>query len=420
MNLVSSPVLLSGVHLGDGRPMDVLLDDTVIKAVEAAGTLSGSAAEHVNLSGYLLLPAPAEPHAHLDKAYSADTVANPTGDLAGAVDAWLRHRPAMSRAEIRDRAQRAVEAYVTNGATAIRTHVDIGGPAGLTGLDAITEMRAAVAELCHVQVVAFAANPLTGPAGADNRALLAEALSAGADVVGACPGLDPDPAGCIDVCLSVAAAYGAPVDLHIDESLEAQPCTLALLVAAVRHTEFPYPVTASHCVSLAMMPTDEARRLADDVAAAGISVICLPQTNLYLQGRDHLNSPPRGLTAVHLLRAAGVRVAAGGDNLQDPFNVLGRADPLENAALLVLAGHDRPETAYAAISSVARTVLGLPPVAIRPGAPAELLAIKAASLRQAVAEATADRVIVHSGRVVARTATTRTVVKGDTREPAEL
>ncbi|MFC7758635.1 hypothetical protein ACFQY4_12070 [Catellatospora bangladeshensis] len=100
-------------------------------------------------------------------------------------------------------------------------------------------------------------------------------------------------------------------------------------------------------------------------------------------------------------------MAAGGDNLQDPFNILGRGDPLETAALLVLAGHDDPATAYGAVSSQARQAMGLPAVAVAPGAPAELLAIRAGSVREALATATADRVVVHAGRVVARTAVHR-------------
>ena len=42
-----------------------------------------------DLAGMLLLPAMAEPHAHLDKALTAERVPNPTGDLAGAIDAWI-------------------------------------------------------------------------------------------------------------------------------------------------------------------------------------------------------------------------------------------------------------------------------------------------------------------------------------------
>ena len=34
------------------------------------------------------------------------------------------------------------------------------------------------------------------------------------------------------------------------------------------------------------------------------------------------------------------------DNVQDPFNLVGRSDPLETASLLVLAAHETPEIAY--------------------------------------------------------------------------
>lgn len=419
-------LLLRSAMLPDGRVVDVRIRDGFIEEVSQADLTADAglapdsdltpdadcagtslADEIVDLSGHLLLPAPAEPHTHLDKAYTAGVAANVAGDLGAAVAAWLRHRPSMTAADIAGRATRAIRSYVANGATAIRTHVDVGDDLGLRAVDAVLSCARDVAGLCDLQVVAFIGSPLAGLAGAAHRGLLRDALAAGAGVVGACPGRDPDPAGSIDVCLSIAADAGAPVDLHIDEGLEPEPCTLALLSDAVTGSGFPYPVAASHCVSLGMMADDVARALADRVAKAGVAVICLPPTNLYLQGRDHAVAPPRGLTALRTLRAAGVTVAAGGDNLQDPFNCLGRADPLEVAALLVLAGHDRPETAYASVASAARAALGLAAVQVGPGAPAELLAIRARSVRAAIAESPSDRVVIHTGRMVARTATTR-------------
>lgn len=408
-------LLLRDVTLSDGRRADVRLRGPVIEAVDPPGAgailAAGAAQAHhdtADLAGYLLLPAPVEVHAHLDKALTADQVANPTGDLMGAVVGWLRHRPSMSTGDIAARARAAVRSYVGNGATVIRTHVDIGEDIGLRALEAVLAVRTEVAAFCAVQVVAFSATPLTGVAGAAHRALLREALACGADAVGACPGLDPDPAGSIDACLAVAAQYAVPVDLHIDEWLHPDPCTLALLADAVLATRFPYAVVASHCVSLAMMAPTRIKEIADRVAAAGIAVACLPQTNLYLQGREHESAPPRGLTAVKALREAGVTVVAGGDNLQDPFNCLGRADPLEAAALLVLAGHDSPADAYASVSTHARRALGLAPVTITPGAPAELLAIRATSVREAIATAHPDRLVIQAGRIVARTALRRT------------
>ncbi len=394
---------LRGAALADGRQVDVLLRGAHIEAVGPAdpphSALPQASGETLDLRGYLLLPAPVEAHAHLDKAYTAGAVDNPGGDLMGAVHGWLRYRETLTAQEIRARANDAVRAYAGHGATAIRSHVDIGGGLGLRALEALGSVQSCV----PVQTVAFAANPLSGVDGADNRAMLRDALQAGAHGVGACPGLDPDPQACIEFCLELAQEYSVPTDMHIDEWLEPDPCALALLAKIVTANGFPGRVTASHCVSLGMMPTEQARAIAESVAQAEIGVVCLPQTNLYLQGRRHDCAPPRGLTALRVLREAGVVVAAGGDNLQDPFNPMGRADPLETAAMLVLAGHDSPQQAYAAVSDHARDLLGLPAVTISPGSPAELLAIRAGCLREALATAHPERLVISAGRVVART-----------------
>jgi cytosine/creatinine deaminase len=114
----------------------------------------------------------------------------------------------------------------------------------------------------------------------------------------------------------------------------------------------------------------------------------------------------RGLTALRPLLDAGVTVAGGGDNLRDPFNPVSRADPLETASLLVTAGHLTPEEAYTAVSTGARAAMGLPEVQVAPGFPAELLAIQASSLGEAIAGGT-SRVVLHQGRMVSRTTVTR-------------
>ncbi|GIH06432.1 cytosine deaminase [Rhizocola hellebori] len=394
----SGTLLLRGVTLEDGRHTNVLLRGNVIEAV---GAQAGD--ETLDLEGYLLLPAPAEAHAHLDKAYTADVVPNPAGDLMGAVEGWLRHRPTLTAQDITDRATAALRAYLAHGATAVRSHVDIGEGIGLRALEAVVALKTPVTP----QIVAFAGTPLSGVDGAQNRAMLRDAMAAGAHAVGACPGLDPDPKACIEFCLELAQAHLVPTDMHVDEWLDPDPCALALLAEIVLASSFEQQVTASHCVSLGMMPAAQARAIAETVAQAGIGVVCLPQTNLYLQGRQHDFAPPRGLTALSVLRQAGVVVAAGGDNLQDPFNPMGRADPLETAALLVVAGHHSPQQAYAAVSDHARHVLGLPAVTISPGSPAELLAIRAGSLREALATTHPERLVISAGRVVARTSIQR-------------
>jgi cytosine deaminase len=253
-----------------------------------------------------------------------------------------------------------------------------------------------------LQIVALCTRPVTGRAGANNRATLVDALAAGADLVGGAPAIDPDPFVAVDTLADLAADAGVGLDLHIDETIDPTTFTMARLIEVVRGG-FPHAVTASHAVSLGVQPVDRQREVARALAELGVSVVALPQTNLFLQGRGQGAAAPRGLTAVRQLLDAGVPVAAGGDNLQDPFNPMGRADPLETASLLVIAAHLLPAEALRAVNETGRTVLGLPQVSVNVGCPADLVALRAGSDNGAVASASPERLVFRGGRVVART-----------------
>ncbi len=402
-------VLLRGVTLVDehgspgSAPADVLLRGPVIDEVAAAGSLTaGPDATVVDLAGHLLLPAAVEAHAHLDKAFLADIVTNETGDLLGAIAAMEAARPRLNVPETAARAERAARLLAANGVGLVRTHVDVTLDHGLTSVEALVQVRDRVADVIDVEIVALAGWPVVGTAGREQRALLEAALDAGADLVGGCPHLEDggDVRGATETLLGLAAERGVAIDLHTDEGLDPGVLGLVDLAELVVATGFPHGVTASHCVSLAMHPVRRQQEVAELVAAAGISVIALPATNLYLQGRDRQECMPRAVTAVKALRAAGVNVAAGADNLQDPFNPLGRADPFETAGLMVLTTHTAPADAWAMVSDRARTALGRSRAGVAPGQPADLLAVPAASLRQAIAFAPGDRQVWHAGRPV--------------------
>src|SRR5688500_19581514 len=87
--------------------------------------------------GYLILPAFAEPHAHLDKAFLAERVPNPTGDLMGAILAMEAARSTITVEDTIERAERAARLMLANGTTAIRTHADATPGAGLTSVEAL-------------------------------------------------------------------------------------------------------------------------------------------------------------------------------------------------------------------------------------------------------------------------------------------
>ena len=166
-------------------------------------------------------------------------------------------------------------------------------------------------------------------------------------------------------------------------------------------------MTASHCVSLGSLEPELLAEVIAEVRAAGLGIVSLPITNLYLQGRDHPRSRPRGIPALRALLDAGIDVAAGGDNLRDPFNPMGRADQFETTSLLITAGHLDAESALGAVTSGGRTVLGLPPAGPTVGANANLVAVKAESLADALAGPGDARIVIHNGRLVGRTTVDR-------------
>ncbi|MGH8956906.1 MAG: amidohydrolase family protein [Microbacterium sp.] len=393
-------MLLRRTTLLDGSRADVRLDGETIAEVRADGGLDQ--VDAIDLSGYVLLPAPVEPHAHLDKALTAGRVKVQPGDLETAIEAWHEQRRGLGADDIARRAEAAALTSLARGVTAIRTHVDVGEGIELRAAKALIEVRDRLHPLLDIQVVALS-YPLAGPGeAAENRALVRKALELGVDVVGGAPHIDPDPVGHIEVCLELAAEFGRPVDLHMDEHMRASSIDL-LDLACMTGEGFAQPVTASHCVSLGLQPPDLQRRAAADVARAGISVVSCPGTNLHLQGRELRTATPRGITALKALLEAGVTVAGGGDNVQDFFHPLGCGDALQTASLLVLAGQLDVPTAYRLVSENARAVLGLRAVTVEPGSPAELLAVAGGSLREAIASTTEDRLVFRRGRLVERT-----------------
>ena len=394
--------VLRDARLVDGRRVNIEIVDGLISALCPVGATTGDTLVD-DLGGWLVLPALAEPHAHLDNALIAEVAPNLRGDLQGAFEAG---DAALSAGKITHegtvaRAIQAIELLLVHGVTAVRSHVAVGGDFGARNVAAMLEAKSHFNGLIDIQLVALAISPMTGPEGADNRAALAAAVEAGVDLIGGCPHLDPDGPGLIETAIRVATEAGLGIDLHVDETLDPAVLTLRDLARQVQDSGFEHPVAASHCVSLGMQTPEVQAEVAKEVAEAGVSVFCLPQTNLFLQGRDHPTATPRGLTALRALQDAGVSVAAGADNVQDPFNPVGRSDPLETASLLVMAGHQTPDDAYRMVSNDVREGIGLPRLGIEVGSRADLMAIDAASPREAMADSPMSRRVYKGGVLVA-------------------
>ena len=375
-------------------------DDKIIEITQFSASLEPQKSEEVfEADGALLTSALAEPHAHLDKAFLSERIANPTGDLMGAINAMEANRHLITVADTIQRAERAVRLMASNGVTAIRTHADVTEWNSLDAVEALLEVRNRTRDLVDLQICALLGWPLSGDSGKANIQLGRRAIEMGANILGGCPHLDVDPIGANIALLELAGELDCSLDLHTDEHTDVNRLSLEDLAERVVATGFSNSVTASHCVSLGMQSHDTQQRVSEKVAHAKIGVVALPHTNLFLQGRNTHSAPPRGLTAIAALRRAGVRVAVGADNLQDPFNPIGRGDPLESAGLAILTAHQLPEDAFLSVSSVARDIMGLADAAPKVGSIADLMLTPSATIREAIASAPPRTLVIHHGHV---------------------
>ena len=338
-------VLLRSVTLPDGTRADVRLSGgriaTIDHSTDDPPAPPDGAGVH-ELDGWLVLPSPVEPHAHLDKAYTADLVANPSGDLLGAIEAWIARYPERTVEEIYGRARPAALDAAVHGCTAIRTHVDVNEILGTTAVEALNLVKADLSEVIDLQIIGLAGRPTSGPEGEGNRRALEAALGGGARRDRRRPPRRPRSG----VGRRLQPRRGRPTPASPSTSTSTRTSTRRRRprppgptrprprVPQPRHRQPLRGARRPPARPNSVRPPPGWRTPASRSSPS-------PRRNLFLQARGQRTAPPRGLTAVASLLEAGVNVAAGGDNLQDPFNTVGRADPLETASLMVVAAHRR-------------------------------------------------------------------------------
>jgi cytosine deaminase len=305
-----------------------------------------------------------------------------------------------------------------SGTTRIRSHVDVDLIGGLIPLQGVLKAGRKHADICDVEIVAFPQEGLERHPGASE--LMTEAMAVGADVVGGMPHWERDVESArrhIDFCMRLAMRHGAQVDMHIDETDDADSRTFELLLDATEQYGWQGKVAASHCCSMAAWDRDYMLKLAARAERLDVSVVTNPATNLLLQGR--LDNPPqrRGVPPVKDLLEAGVRVACGQDCVADAFYPFGSADQMQVALILCHASQlstpDEIDAALASIRHRAAEVLGLSDYGLAPGCRADLVILDAEDAHEALRLQAKSRWVFRHGNLVAETA-----IQGELRRPA--
>ncbi|MEO3998366.1 amidohydrolase family protein [Mesorhizobium sp. CAU 1732] len=286
-----------------------------------------------------------EAHCHLDKCHTAERIAPHDGTLPGAIAAQAADKINWTAQDIRERVARGLQELVDAGCGFVRTHVDcqldasdpermplawdVIGELGQDWRDRIVVQRAALLPL-----EAFADGAL--------GARVARRIASDGGVLGAFVYDQPGRHDLIPRMVKAAASAGIGLDFHVDEGLSSGLDGLDIIAASVLDHRFDGPVLCGHACSLMNASGDALSRRIDRIAEAGLAIVTLPASNLYLQSRGTGTPDRRGITRVKELLSAGVPVAIGSDNVRDAFTPVGRHDPLAALSLGLLAAHLDP------------------------------------------------------------------------------
>lgn len=400
-------LIVRNATLSDGRQgLDIGVAEGRIQVVEAR--LAAVAGREIDAEGQLVTPPFVDAHFHLDAALSYGLPrVNQSGTLLEGIALWGELKPLLTQEALVERAMAYCDWAVARGLLAIRSHVDVCDPR-LLAAEALLHVKERVRPYLDLQLVAFPQDGVLRSAGAlDN---LVRALDMGVDVVGGIPHFErtmAEGAESVRILCELAAERGLPVDMHCDESDDPHSRHVETLAYHAQRLGLQGRVAGSHLTSMHSMDSYYVSKLLPLMAEAGLAAIANPLINITLQGRHDSYPKRRGMTRVPELLAAGVPVAFGHDCVMDPWYGLGSADMLEVAAMGLhvaqMTSQEAMRECFAAVTTTAARVIGLPDYGLAPGCRADFVVLQACDPVDAVRRRATRLAVVRGGQVIATT-----------------
>jgi cytosine deaminase len=390
-------------RLSDDAPlMDVAIERGRFAAI--APHVPASAANEIDAGGRVLIPGLIESHLHLEKAFVKDRKPNRSGTLMEAIAVTAALKPTFTREDIEERSRRVLKLLVGHGSTHVRAHAEFDPSQGFTGFDTVLDLKREYRDVIDIQVVAFPQEGILKAPGTDK--MMAEAMRKGADVVGAIPYNDTSAQEHIDWVFRLAKEFDKDLDFHQDFKDDADAMSIEYLARRTIAEKYEGRVSVGHLTSLGAV--DAARR--DEIVMllrdAGISVMCLPATDLHLGGRKDTSNVRRTLTPVRALRDGGVNVCLATNNIRNAFTPYGNGDLLQIAMLALpachLGGADDQPTVLPMLTTNAAKALRLANYGLDTGKDADCVLLDTKCVADAIIDLPHRNVVVKRGRIVAR------------------
>ncbi|WP_105719945.1 cytosine deaminase [Cronobacter dublinensis] len=386
----------------------IVLEGGLIRAITPQTAMQPPHEGELDAQGGLVIAPLVEPHIHLDATLTAGEPAwNMSGTLFEGIERWGQRKATITHEDTKRRAHTTIAMLRDHGIQHVRTHVDVTDPT-LAALKAMLEVKEEARHLIDLQIVAFPQEGIESfPQG---RALMEQAVEMGADVVGGIPHFEntrEQGVSSVKFLMDLAERTGCLVDVHCDETDEAQSRFLEVLAEETRVRGMGARVTASHTVAMGSYDNAYCSKLFRLLRRAGLSFVSCPTESIHLQGRFDTWPKRRGVTRVAELDRAGMNVCFGQDSIKDPWYPLGNGNILRvlDAGLHIchMMGYEDLQRSLDFVTDNSARALNLGDnYGIGEGRPANLVVLDAPDDYEVVRRQAKARYSVRHGEVILR------------------
>ncbi|WP_336281736.1 cytosine deaminase [Cronobacter dublinensis] len=386
----------------------IVLEGGLIRAITPQTAMQPPHEGELDAQGGLVIAPLVEPHIHLDATLTAGEPAwNMSGTLFEGIERWGQRKAAITHEDTKRRAHTTIGMLRDHGIQHVRTHVDVTDPT-LAALKAMLEVKEEARHLIDLQIVAFPQEGIESfPQG---RALMEQAVEMGADVVGGIPHFEntrEQGVSSVKFLMDLAERTGCLVDVHCDETDDAQSRFLEVLAEETRVRGMGARVTASHTVAMGSYDNAYCSKLFRLLRRAGLSFVSCPTESIHLQGRFDTWPKRRGVPRVAELDRAGMNVCFGQDSIKDPWYPLGNGNILRvlDAGLHIchMMGYEDLQRSLDFVTDNSARALNLGDnYGIGEGRPANLVVLDAPDDYEVVRRQAKARYSVRHGEVILR------------------
>jgi cytosine/creatinine deaminase len=373
--------------------------------VEMGATVSrDKAVPLLDAKGQLLIPGLVDAHIHLDKALLLDRYPAITGTFAEALETTGRAKQESTVFEIQSRARIVIENAIAWGITTMRTHVEVDPIIQMKALDALLPLQNEYAWGITLQLAIFAQEGLTNQP--ETEKLLRRALEQGGNVIGSAPYVDPDPEANIRTIFQIAQDFNCDIDFHLDFLDDDLPLLLPFVIEETIRRDWEGRVCLGHMTKLAGLAPSELGSLAPQINAAGIGILALPATDLYMMAKRDLCNKRRGVAPIEQLAALGVKVGVATNNIRNLFTPFGDGDVLKICTLLAqvlqMGTTDSHQLCLEMATTRAANAIGIDRYGIEIGNIADLVLLDVDSVSAAIGTAPHTRITIKQGNAIAK------------------